>query len=142
MASEKSYANEQAIAGLQPGPLTAFNPLNPGWSVLPPYTGAWAQFDPLTNRVQIDMLASITGATSGQVADGYQIATMPAADANGNNLLPQQTVTVNMFTDRIQSTTPGSPRLKVQPNGTILIFGISTSGTLAGCCLSYSLNGL
>lgn len=142
MASDKAYAVEQSIEGMQPGPQTAFNPLAGGWSVLPPYTGAWVTLDPLRNRVQIDMLASIKGATSAQVADGYQIGTVPPEDASGNNLLPQVTVTVNMFTDALQSTTPGSPRLKVQPNGTILIFGISTAGTIAGCCESYPLNAM
>ena len=137
--SDKEYANEQRLNALTNGPLTAFNPLNGGWSVLSPYSGAWVSVNPLTNRVQIDMLANIKGASSTQVADGYQIAVMPAQDANGNSLLPQQTVTVNMFTDAIQSSTPGSPRMKIQANGSILIFGISTSGTVAGCCDSYPL---
>lgn len=142
MSADKVYAVEQRLAGLTMGPQTAFNPLNAGWSVLTPYTGAWVTFNPLTNRVQIDMLANIKGASGTQVADGYQIATIPAQDANGNSLLPQQTVTVNMFTDALQSSTPGSPRLKVAPNGTVSTFGISTSGTVAGCCLSYPLNAM
>jgi hypothetical protein len=142
MASEKAYAAIQAIQAMQPGPQTAWNPLNPGWSVLPPYTAAWVTFDPLTNRVQFDLLANIKGASAGQVTDGYQIGTIPAQDSAGNGLLPQQTVTVNMFTDALQSTTPGSPRLKVAPNGAVTTFGISTAGTVAGCCLSYPLNAM
>jgi hypothetical protein len=142
MGCDKSYSNEQAIAAMRPGPQTAFNPLNAGWSVLPPYTGAWVTFMPAGNRVQIDLLASIKGASAGQVADGYQIAVIPGTDAAGNILLPQQTVTVCMFTDALQSSTPGAPRLKVQANGSVLIFGISTSGTVAGCCESYPLNSM
>jgi hypothetical protein len=140
--SDKEYVNQQRLDALAIGPLTAFNPLSGGWAVLAPYSGAWASYNPQTGRVQIDMLATIKGATSAQVADGYQIATMPAQDAAGNPLLPQQTVTVLLFTDALQSTTPGSPRMKIQVNGTMLIFGISTAGTVVGCCDSYSLAAL
>ena len=146
-ASDKAYDAVQQVLALTPGPLTAFNPLSPGWSVLAPYTGAWAWYDPQANRVHIDMLASITGATSGEVADGYQIATMPAQDSaedpDGNpapnDLLPQQTVTVPLETDRLQSSTPGSPRMKIEPSGAMLIFGISTAGTVVACSGSYPL---
>jgi hypothetical protein len=139
MDSDKVYSVEERLNALFPGPMTAFNPLSPGWSVLAPYTGAWASYDPLANRVRIDMLANITGATSGQVADGYQIAVMPAADSAGNNLLPAQTVTVDLTTDVIRTSAPGSPRMKIQPSGAIETFGISASGTVVACSASYPL---
>jgi hypothetical protein len=138
MASEKAYAAIQAIQAMQPGPWTAFNPLATGWSVLPPFTGAWARFEPLTNMVRISASMASNGA---HASDAYQIAVLPGADANGNGLLPQQVMIVDCTTDVLQTgATPRSPALHIQASGAILIYGVAAASTRLDCCGSFSLD--
>lgn len=146
VTSDKAYSVEQRLNALSPGPWTAFNPLAVGWSVLAPYTGAWARYEPLTNTVRI----SASMATDGtHASDAYQIGVMPAqdkaVDQDGNpapnSLLPQQVMIVDCTTDVFQTgATPRSPTLHIQANGTILIYGVASASRRLDCCDSYSLD--
>ena len=140
MTSDKSYASEQRLDALAPGPWTAFNPLSAGWSVLAPFTGAWARYEPATNTVRI----SASMATDGtHASDAYVIGTLPAQDADGNPLQPAQVMIVDCTTDVLQTgATPRSPALHIQANGPVLIYGVASASRRLDCCGSFSLDAM
>ena len=89
--SVKAYAAMQDLTAIAPGPWTAFSPLQHGWSVAAPWSGAWARYHPLEHAVEISFYAA-PGAT---VADDTTIGIMPATDSDprvtgGNSLRPPQ----------------------------------------------------
>ncbi len=141
MASEKSFLNEQRIALLRPGPLVKFNPLNPGWSVLAPFTGAWAEYHPLTGRVYITASMATDGT---HASDNYEIAKLPQYDGdprfppNGNLLWPAQGAVLHLDTNVMQTgSTPRTPALHIGPGGSMTTFGIAAATTRADCYASY-----
>jgi hypothetical protein len=141
--ADKVYSVEASVAALAPGPWTPFSPLLPGWSVGP--SGfAYARYRPDDNSVELLFDVSVTSTvTAAEQADNYQWAVMPAADALGNGLLPPQTGEVLVSTDHIQSTTPGVPRVRIQPGGQVRLYGISTASTFMRChCQRYTLDAL
>lgn len=137
MPSTKAQAVEFRLDDLEPGPWTAFSPLNAGWSATSGWNGAYVRYRPYGNECEFSFDVTTNGT---QVADGYVIATIPAADTDGNSLLPQTTVSVPVTTDRLQSTTPRSPEVRVHPNGTVWMYGISSSATVVRCSGRYSLD--
>ena len=137
MPSDKSAAVEFRLDDLTPGSWTAFSPLNAGWSVSAGWNGAYVRYIPLHEQGEFSFDIATNGT---QVADGYVIGTIPATDAAGNGLLPQTTVSVPVTTDRLQSTTPRSPEVRVHPNGTVWMYGISSSATVVRCSGRYSLD--
>jgi hypothetical protein len=140
--SDKSNAAAQDIDALTPGQWIWFTPLSTGWG---PGANGWAlaRYCPADNSVEIVMDISRTGTNSAHAVDGYQIATMPAADADGNQLRPVQTMSIACTTDFLQTSTPGSPRIRVAPDGTMKIYGVSSSSTwLRADCQHYSLDDL
>ena len=143
MASDKSYAAELNIAGLAPGPWVSLAPLRAGWS--PGAAGfAWARYRPSDNSVELLFDVSVTsGVTAAQLADDYQWATMPAQDADGNRLLPWQTGEVLVSTDKLQTTTPSAPRVRVSPGGAMRLYGLASSATWMRCHLGrYTMDAL
>jgi len=137
MTSEKSYSTAQRLDALFPGTPLKWNPLNAGWSVRAPFTGAWATYYPLLGRVFIDASMATDGSNCG---DGTEIAKLAHFDADGNNLWPAQGVVLPLPTDRLQSSgLPRPPALHIGPGGSITVFGISTAATRADCCASYTV---
>jgi hypothetical protein len=127
--SDKAYAGEQNLDDARPGPWTWFTPLTTGWG--PGANGfAFARYYAFDNSVEIMMDISRTGTNPAHAIDGYQIGTMPAQDGLGNPLRPVGlTTTVNCGSDHLQTTTPGSPRLRITPSGIISIFGVASAST-------------
>jgi hypothetical protein len=142
VASDKAYAAEQNIAALAPGPWIALAPLRAGWQ--PGAAGfAWARFRPSDNSVELLFDVSIAGSDIGQRTDDYQWATMPAADQFGNPLLPPQTGEVLVSTDKLQTTTPGSPRVRISPGGPVRLYGLASTATWMRCHLGrYTMDAL
>jgi hypothetical protein len=139
----KTYTVEAAVAALAPGPWTAWNPLRPGWAVLPPWGGAWARYRPLENEVEISLHANVKGLSGAQATDGYVIGLMPETDAVGNNLWPQQNCRLLAGTDAFQTVTPRSPLIMFTPGGQVQCFGISTATTVVSVhFLCYSLDDM
>jgi hypothetical protein len=141
--SDKSVSTEQQLAASGPGPWTAFNPLLAGWG-LSAGNFALARYRPDDNSVELLFYVTITAAaTTATVADGYGWAVMPPADAAGNPLRPAQTLSVPVMTDRMQTTTPTSPRIHVSSGGSVTLFGLNTVATWMRCtCQRYTLDAL
>jgi hypothetical protein len=138
--SDKSVATEQALADLQPTPWLWFGPFINGWRL---GTGGfgYVRYWPLGNSVE--WLFDLTCSSPAIVTDTTKIATLPATDRLGNNLWPPVTVTVHCATDLLQSTTPGSPRLRVAPTGAITVYGVASGSTwLRATCQKTSLDNI
>lgn len=145
MTSEKSYACEQRLDNLRPGPLTAFSPLLPvasgggGWSVLTPYSGAWVQWLPYGNLVRVDAFMSC-----GITTDGTKIGAIPPSDAAGNNLWPPQQVPIPAATDdqRIGAghVNAASARLHLTANGNLFCYGFAATASQCEVAAFYRLD--
>lgn len=142
MASDKAYAAELNIAGFAPGPWVTLAPLRAGWQ-LGAGGFAWARYRPSDNSVELLFDVSIIGSDIGQRTDDYQWATMPAQDAAGNGLLPPQTGEVLVSTDKLQTTTPSAPRVRVSPGGPVRLYGLAATATWMRCHLGrYTMDAL
>jgi hypothetical protein len=143
VASDKAYAAELNIAGLAPGPWITLTPLRAGWQ-LGAAGFAWARYRPSDNSVELLFDVSATsGVTAAQLTDDYQWATMPGTDQNGNDLLPPQTGEVIITTDRLQTTTPSSPRVRISPGGPVRLYGLASTATWMRChCGRYTMDAL
>ena len=99
--SDKEIQLAQRLDELAPGPWLWFGPFDKGWRL---GTGgfAYVRYRPHDNSLEWLLDLNCTGATN---TDNTQIATLPAQDAQGNNLRPSVTLTVHCATDLLQSTT-------------------------------------
>jgi len=135
--TDKEQQLAQRLDELAPGPWLWFGPFINGWRL---GTGgfAYVRYCPFDNSLEWLLDLTCTGATN---TDGTQIATLPAQDAQGNNLRPSVTLTVHCATDLLQSTTPGSPRLRVAPAGDITVYGVASgSKWLRATCQRITLD--
>jgi hypothetical protein len=146
MTSEKAYQLEARIdrlytdPGVLYGPWTAFNPLSNSWSVKAPYTAAWVRAAP-GNMGMISLYIS-----AGTQTDGTTVGTIPAADADGNNLRPAQGVRIPVETDsqRIQAGSNNEGAVLVLDTaGNLKCYGIANAATEIGvACGLYPLDAM
>ena len=134
---DKEIQVAQRLDELAPGPWLWFGPFLAGWRL---GTGGfgYVRYLPHDNSLEWLLDLNCTGATN---TDNTKIATLPQADAQGNLLWPKTTLTVHCATDLLQSTTPGSPRLRVAPTGDIRVFGVASGSTwLRATCQRITLD--
>lgn len=142
MPSDKAYYIEQEQNALFPGLFTAFNPLSNGWAVNTGlgWSGAWVRYFPQSNMVFITAMM-----TTGTTTDGTQIGTIPATDSAGNNLRPNQIVTVPLATDQLRIATGSNnegSRLHIGSGGAITCFGVAAGATVAEVSGWYPLDAM
>ncbi len=103
-----------------------FNPLQSGWSVLNPFTGAWVRkLASPPNSIQLSALLSVNQSA---VGDGTQIATLPAGYAPSTQL----TFPVTADVEKLSSGSAESPRMKLDTSGNLTVYGISNFATVVG----------
>jgi hypothetical protein len=125
MTSEKAYSVEARLdalladtSGALFGPWTDISPLSNGWAVQSPFTGAWVRAAP-GNMAIISFRLNCASATK---TNGTTVGTIPATDADGNNLRPAQAVVFPVATD--------SSALSVSPNDEGARFTIASTGVI------------